>query len=185
MRLSKCSRVNATGLTTLFIAGMAVGITSLLSNITPVSATTIPLTVTLKATFTVPPCTLTVPDRVFLGSILQGQKSYRPFSVGITCPSVTETALYAEVVSGSLTSGSTTRVNMTGPAGPGTPAQLWLTAPDGKAVVLNGSGKYTPAFRFCSGNTSRDCVLTPYTQVSADTPRGQTHVTLRLSVAYP
>ncbi|MEG2398566.1 MAG: fimbrial protein [Citrobacter sp.] len=142
-------------------------------------------TVTLKATFTAPPCTLTVPDQVFLGSILQGIKSYRPFSVEISCQMVTNTALYAEVVSGTLTSGSTTRMDMTGPANTGTPAQLWLTAPDGNAVRLDGSGNTTPTSRFCSGNTNRSCTLTPYTQVAADTPRGQTSATLRLSVAYP
>ncbi|MFS9421792.1 hypothetical protein QNN87_26240, partial [Citrobacter sp. C411] len=104
MRLSKYSRVNATGLTTLFIAGIAVGITSLLSNITPVSAaTSITKTVTLKATFRAPPCTLTVPDQVFLGSITQGTKIYNPFSMDIACPTAMNTVLYAQVVSGNLT----------------------------------------------------------------------------------
>ncbi|MDQ4429067.1 fimbrial protein [Yokenella regensburgei] len=143
------------------------------------------VTVTLKATFTAPPCTLTQPDQVFLGSILQGKQSYTPFSVEIACPTPTNTALYAEVVSGTLTAGSTTRVNMTAPVNTGTPAQLWLTSPDGNPVTLDGSGNTTPASRFCSGDASRSCVLTPYTQVAADTPRGETTATLRLSVAYP
>ncbi|WP_336285300.1 fimbrial protein [Citrobacter arsenatis] len=142
-------------------------------------------TVTLTATFTSPPCTLTVPDQVFLGSIVPGTKQYSPFSVEINCPATTNTALYAEAVSGSLTSGSITRVDMTGPVNTGTPAQLWLMSPDGKAVVLDGSGKNTPGARFCSGNANRSCTLTPVTQVDATTPRGQTSATLRLSVAYP
>lgn len=142
-------------------------------------------TVTLKATFMAPPCTLTVPDTVFLGSILRGQQNYRPFSVEIACPTATETALYAEVVSGTLTSGSTTRMDMTGPVNTGTPAQLWLMAPDGNAVMLDGSGNDSLASRFCGGNSNRSCSLTPYTQVAADTPRGQTTATLRISVAYP
>ncbi|QIU92565.1 fimbrial protein [Yokenella regensburgei] len=130
---------------------MAVGITSLLGNVTPVrAATSSSVTVTLKATFA-PPCTLTVPDQIFLGSILQGMKSYQPFSVEISCPTATNTALYAEVVSGTRTTGSTTRVNMTGPVNTGTPAQLWLTDPAGNEVVLDGSGKDMPASRFCSG----------------------------------
>ncbi|MFS9421797.1 fimbrial protein, partial [Citrobacter sp. C411] len=60
-------------------------------------------TVTLKATFTAPPCTLTVPDQVFLGSITPGTKIYNPFSVEIACPTATNTVLYAQVVSGNLT----------------------------------------------------------------------------------
>lgn len=142
-------------------------------------------TVTLKATFTSPPCTLTVPDQVFLGSIVPGTKQYSPFSVEIACPTATDTALYAEVVSGRLTSGSTTRVDMTGPVNTGTPAQLWLTSADGSTVYLDGSGKDNKAQRFCSGNNNRSCVLTPYTLVDATTPRGQTTATLRLSVVYP
>lgn len=183
MQLSKCTRINATGLMTLLIAGMAAGITSLLSNITPANAAISTDTVTLKATFTAPPCTLTVPDQVFLGSILQGTKSYRPFSVEISCPATTNTALYAEAVSGSLAAAD--MMTMTGPGTPGQPANIWLTDPDGKKVVLDGSGKTTPGVQFCSGNTNRSCVLTPYTQVFADTPRGQTSATLRFSVTYP
>lgn len=140
-------------------------------------------TVTLTATFTSPPCTLTVPDQVFLGSIVPGTKQYSPFSVEINCPATTNTALYAEAVSGSLA--STDSMTMTGPGTPGQPANIWLTDPEGKKVVLDGSGKNTPGARFCSGNANRSCVLTPYTKVFESTPRGQTSATLRLSVAYP
>lgn len=142
-------------------------------------------TVTLKATFTAPPCTLTVPDQVFLGSITPGTKIYNPFSVEIACPTATNTVLYAQVVSGTLTSGSTTRMDMTGPANTGTPAQLWLTSSEGKVITLDGSGSTDSTKGFCGGTSNRTCTLTPATLVAPDTPRGQTSATLRFSVAYP
>lgn len=144
-------------------------------------------TVTLKATFTAPPCTITTPTEVFLGSMLPGERSYPAFRVGITCPAgtTTDTALYAEPVGINLTAGRADRVDMSGPAGSsGTPAQLWL-AEAGNAVDLGGTGSTDKTKRFCAGNTDRQCVLTPSTLVSGDTPRGETRATLRFSVAYP
>lgn len=152
----------------------------------PARAVEATATVTLKATFTAPPCTITTPTEVFLGAMLPGERSYPAFRVGITCPAgmTTDTALYVENVS-SLTAGRTDRVDMSGPAGStGTPAQLWLTA-EGNPVALDGSGSTDETKRFCAGNADRQCVLTPSTLVSADTPRGETRATVRVSVAYP
>lgn len=159
----------------------------ILAGTPPALAVSATATVTLKATFTAPPCTITVPDQVFLGSMLPGEQSYAPFKVSVTCPggSTATSALYAEVVSGSLTSGRTDRVDMNGPAGSsGTPAQLWLTA-EGKTVALDGTGSTDDTKRFCTGTTDRQCSLIPSTLVSTGTPRGETTATIRVSVVYP
>ncbi|EAA7288980.1 fimbrial protein [Salmonella enterica subsp. enterica] len=142
-------------------------------------------TVTLKATFTAPPCTLTVPPTVFLGSILQGEKTYRPFSIDISCPSPVRTVVYAQQMGSSLVSGNAARMEMSGPAGAsGTPAQFWLNA-EGKDILLDGSGATDETRGFCDGTTNRACTLTPSTLVAPDTPRGQTTATIRFSVMYP
>ncbi|MBC3378675.1 fimbrial protein [Serratia fonticola] len=157
----------------------------LLAGTHPARAVSSTATVTLKATFTAPPCTIATPDQVFLGGMLPGSRSYLPFNISISCPSVTSTVLYAQIVQGVLTSGSTDRVDMSGPAGSmGTPAQLWLTT-EGKTVTLDGSGATDSAKGFCAGTADRTCSLTPSVQVVADTPKGQTTATVRFSVMYP
>lgn len=149
------------------------------------AASTATATVTITATFTAPPCTLTLPDTVHLGSILQGEQTYRPFEIRIACPAPTSSALYAEPVGGSVISGTPSRMTMSGPAGAtGTPAQFWLKA-EGKDILLDGSGATDATKGFCTGTVDRTCVLTPFTQVAADTPRGQTTAVVRFSVVYP
>lgn len=158
----------------------------LLAGTHPARAVSSTATVTLRATFTAPPCSITTPDQVFLGAMLPGSRSYLPFNISISCPSATATALYAQIVQGALTSGAPDRVNMTSPAGsPGTPAQLWLTDADGKTVTLDGSGATDSTKGFCAGTADRSCTLTPSVQVAADTPKGQTTATVRFSVMYP
>lgn len=157
----------------------------LLAGTHPARAASSTATVTLKATFTAPPCSITTPDQVFLGSMLPGSRSYLPFNISISCPSATSTALYAQIVQGVLTSGTPDRVDMTGPAGAGTPAQLWLTDAGGKTVMLDGSGATDSSRGFCAGTADRSCTLTPSVQVAADTPKGQTTATVRFSVMYP
>ncbi|CAB5534487.1 Uncharacterised protein [Citrobacter werkmanii] len=150
----------------------------------PTTSTT---TVALHVKFTAPPCSIIPPPEVFLGAMLPGEHSYPAFNIDISCPPGTpvNTALYAEPVGNSLTAGRTDRVDMSGPAGSsGTPAQLWL-AEAGSAVALDGAGSTDTTKQFCAGNTDRQCVLTPSTFVSVDTPRGETRATLRFSIAYP
>lgn len=145
-------------------------------------------TVTLNITVVQPPCSISLPATVSLGSILESVRSYPPFSIDISCTagSTTVTSLFAEIVQGSLTPGYADRIDMTGPAGSsGTAAQLWLTAPDGGRVVMDGSGSTEAGSQFCEGSSSRQCTLTPYTRTVADTPRGETTAVVRFSVAYP
>ena len=96
----------------------------LIAGLHPVrAATTASATVTIKATFTVPPCTLTVPDTVFLGSLLNGTQTHYPVKIDISCPTPVSTVIYGEQVGSALVAGSSTQMAMTGPAGgSGTPA---------------------------------------------------------------
>lgn len=163
---------------------------ALLAGVAPVRAATnvATATIVLTATFIKPPCSLAVPTQVMLGDMPPDGNAHghAPLSVQITCWTPMDVALYAEVVQGSLTTGRTDRMDMTGPVSTGTPAQLWLTSPsDGKDIVLDGSGATDPGHSFCRGTTTRECVLQPTTQAFADTPRGLTRATLRLSVMYP
>ena len=141
----------------------------------------VPITASVKAGT----CTLGVPDQVLLGSITPGTKQYNPFNVEITCLTATNTELYAQVVSGNLTAGTTDRVNMAGPVNTGTAAQLWLTSPEGKVITLDGSGSTDSTKGFCSDAVSRTCTLTPSTLVDITTPRGQTIATIKFNIRYP
>ncbi|EGB2808529.1 fimbrial protein [Salmonella enterica] len=158
----------------------------LIAGLHPVrAATTATATVTIKATFTSPPCTLTVPDTVFLGSILPGTQTYRPFSIDISCPSPTNTVIYGQQMGSSLVAGSSTQMAMTGPAGgSGTPAAFWLSAGN-KDIDLTGGGATDGTLGFCAGTDNRSCTVTPSTRVMPDTPRGQATATVRFSVMYP
>lgn len=167
-------------------AGTGIGLLLMLTGIHSAYSATATASVTLKATFIAPPCTITTPDQVPLGMMLSGSRSYLPFSIDISCPSATSTFMYVQIVQGALTAGTSDRVDMSGPAGtPGTPAQLWLTDSDGKKVTLDGSGASDNTKGFCAGTTDRTCHLTPSVQVAANTPKGLTTATLRFSIAYP
>ncbi|EBP9818083.1 fimbrial protein [Salmonella enterica] len=149
------------------------------------AASTATATVTIKAKFEVPPCTLTVPPTVFLGSILPGTQNYRPFTIDIECPVPVSAVIYGQQMGSAMVSGSRTRMAMTAPAGSGTPAAFWLST-EGKEIDLTGNGALDATLGFCAGTTDkRSCTLTPSTLVEADTPRGQTMATVRFSVMYP
>lgn len=158
----------------------------LIAGLHPVqAAATASATVTIKATFTSPPCTLTVPDTVFLGSLLNGTQTHYPVKIDISCPTSVSAVIYGQQVGSSLVTGSSTQMAMTGPAGSGgTPAAFWLSA-EGKDIDLTGDGATDEAKGFCAGTDNRSCTLTPSTRVEADTPRGQTTATVRFSVMYP
>ena len=148
-------------------------------------AATSSATVTLKATFTAPPCTLTVPPTVHLGSLLNGTQSYNPVKIDINCPIPTNTVIYGEQIGSAMVGGNASRMEMTGPAGvTGTPAQFWLSTA-GKEIDLTGDGATDTTKGFCAGTDNRSCTLTPSTVVVPDTPRGQTTATVRFSVMYP
>lgn len=167
-------------------SGSVIGLLLIIAVAHNAHSATATASVKLKATFIAPPCTITTPDRVPLGMMLPGSRSYLPFSITISCLSATPTFLYAQIVQGSLSAGTTDRVDMNGPAGTtGTPAQLWLTDSDGKTVILDGSGASDNTKGFCTGTTDRTCRLTPSVQVAANTPKGLTTATVRFSVAYP
>lgn len=149
------------------------------------AATTATATVTLKATFTAPPCTLTVPDTVYLGSLVNGTQNHNPVKIDISCPTPASAVIYGEPVGSPLVAGSTTRMAMTGPPGSGgTPAAFWLST-EGKDVDLTGAGATDKTLGFCAGTANRSCTVTPSTLVTPDTPRGQATATVRFSVMYP
>ncbi|EIK6281968.1 fimbrial protein [Salmonella enterica] len=151
----------------------------------PVQAVTTTATVTINANFTAPPCTLTVPPTVSLGSILPGTQSYRPFTVNIECPVPVSSVIYGQQMGSTTIPGNSTRMAMTGPAGSsGTPAEFWLNV-EGKDIDLTGDGATDAKLGFCAGTDKRSCTLTPSTLVVSDTPRGQTSATVRFSVMYP
>lgn len=146
-------------------------------------ALTVMKQMTIKLTVEQPTCSLTLPESVLLGSIPQGTYDRPPFSITTECDTPVRTALYAQVVRGSLSQNSADRMEMTGIGG-GTPVKLWFTDEDGRRITLDGSGSTDSSKAFCSGTERRSCTLTPYTQVAANTPGGNVSATLRFSVVY-
>ncbi|HFV9915423.1 TPA: fimbrial protein [Salmonella enterica subsp. diarizonae serovar 61:l,v:z35] len=146
-------------------------------------ALTVTKQMTIKLIVAQPTCSLTMPETALLGSIPEGTWARPPFSITIECDTPIRTALYAKVVRGSLIQGAADRMAMTG-AGEGTPVKLWMTDEDGQNITLDGSGSTDSSKGFCNGTNRRSCTLTPYTQVAADTPRGNVSATLRFSVVY-
>ena len=169
------------------LLALSSSLTLLMAGLHPVQAATntATATVTIKATFTAPPCTLTVPATVFLGSLLNGTQSYSPVKIDISCPVPTNAVIYGQQVGSALVAGSRTQMAMTVPAGSsGTPAAFWLSA-EGKEIDLTGDGATDETLGFCAGADNRSCTVTPSTRVTPDTPRGQTSATVRFSVMYP
>lgn len=177
-------------LTSRILPRLFIYLLSLIGNST-VQATplaTASATVTLNITVTQPSCTLTMPETVSLGGMLQGIRSYAPLFIDIRCGSGSgvTSALYAEIVQGFPTAGYVDRINMIAPAdSSGTAAQLWLKTVDGNSVVMDPNGSSNMDSQFCRGSTDRQCTLIPYTQIAADTPRGITSAVVRVSVTYP
>ncbi|EPS0558337.1 fimbrial protein [Enterobacter roggenkampii] len=150
-----------------------------------ISANSASATIPVEVTFIDPPCSIVVPDTVSLGYMLTGTHSYDPVYITINCSSLKSSAIYAEIVQGTLTSGYTDRLNMIGPTGSsGSPVQFWLVDSDGKTISIDGSGITNPASQFCEGSETRQCSFTPLTMISTDTPRGQTQAILRFSIVY-
>lgn len=147
------------------------------------SALTVTKPMTIQLKVEQPTCSLTLPDSVPLGSIPEGTHARPSFSIIAECDTPVRTTLYAQVVSGSLSAGSADRMEMTGPAGEA-PVKLWMVDKDGQNITLNGSGSTDSSKGFCSGTERRDCILTPYTQVAANTPPGDVSATLRFSMTY-
>lgn len=134
------------------------------------------VTIMLEATFTAPPCTLEVPDKVHLGSIPYGDKSYRPFTLTVNCTSASKAEIYAQTL-GTLVSGSTDTMEMGESA-----TRFWLEE-GGKKIALNGDSNTTTS-GFCEGTSSRVCTLTPKTQVDASAPEGERSAIIRFNIRY-
>lgn len=174
---------------------MAIVISALLVGLShPISAATDEATasVILKATFLPPPCTLEGPPSgsVNLGSINQGTKSYAPFRLEIRCPdAATEAHIYAEARGPRGHSMATaSRVNMNHISDmPGDPAQLWLTESGSSTEIpLGTDGASDPSKRFCKGRGLHwTCTLTPWTLVTASTPRGKTTAWITFTIVVP
>ncbi|MBU2673304.1 fimbrial protein [Hafnia paralvei] len=148
------------------------------------AATSASATVTIKATFSSQPCTLTMPSAVHLGGLLNGTQSYNPVKIDINCPTPTNTVIYGEQIGSAMVGGNASRMEMTVPAGvTGTPAQFWLST-EGKEIDLTGDGATDETKGFCAGTDNRSCTLTPSTLVVQDTPRGQTTATIRFNINY-
>lgn len=145
-------------------------------------------TVVINATFTMPPCTLTLPATVQLGGLNTGTATHRPVKIDIDCPDSAdmETALYAQNMSGVLS--GTDKMTMVPGSGTtsGTPALFWLKESGGATVRLDGTGADIADNAFCRGTAvKRSCTLTPVTQVFADTVREEVGATVRFNVMYP
>lgn len=142
---------------------------------------------TVLGTFTVPTCTLKMPDRVILGSLKTGISTHHPVKIEIECPDGTsiKTGLYAMNVTGMLDGSNNDKMTMVSSSGnttTGKPAFFWLMDNDGNNIKLDGSQNNV----FCQGvSVSRVCTLTPYTQVFVNTTREQVEAVVRFNVAYP
>ncbi|WP_336285926.1 fimbrial protein [Citrobacter arsenatis] len=153
-------------------------------------AATATATVVINATFTMPPCTLTMPATVQLGGLNTGTgtATHSPVKIDIDCPDGenVETALYAQHMSGVLS--GTDKMTMVPGSGTtsGTPALFWLKESGGATVRLDGTGADIAGNAFCRGTAvKRSCTLTPVTQVFADTVREEVGATVRFNVMYP
>lgn len=144
-------------------------------------------TVTFSGIYTVPPCSLTMPSEVRLGSMKTGTQRFGSLHIDISCSSDTiEAALYARNMSGSLSGKNRMTMTPTSGSSSGKPALFWLTDADGKDITLDGTGETNRDERFCGGlGKARRCTLTPNTEVFADTPLEETRATVRFTLGYP
>lgn len=184
-----CVKAHATAMTTVLIAAMAMGVTMLLGNSTPVSAATnsATATVVLKATFTAPPCEVAMPQQIFLGSILPTTASHPPFTLQITCPdAASNAAIYGVAVGSNMVTAS--RLAMLNTAGGGGPAaQLWFTQ-NGSAneIALGVDGATDTSKQFCRGTGAvQTCTLIPWTYAETSSPKGETKATVTFTVVVP
>lgn len=131
--------------------------------------------VPITVTFLAPPCTVSVPSDVALGTIGYGQKTYRPIDIQVNCSGVFQSSLYAQAL-GTLESGTIDTVLMEG-----TTAKFWLNAEGSttKLTLIGSSG--TP---FCEGSNSRTCVVTPSTLVVQGDKHGSTYTIIRFNLRY-
>lgn len=153
-------------------------------------AATATATVIINATFTMPTCTLTMPDTVLLGDLKNGTKTHNAVRIDIDCPDSgnMETGLYALKMSGELSGADKmTMVSTSGGRSAGSPALFWLTESGGSTPVkLDGTGETVADNAFCRGTAlKRTCSLTPVTRVFENTPREEVSATVRFNVMYP
>lgn len=151
-------------------------------------AATATATVIINATFTMQPCTLTLPATVQLGRLNIGTTTHSPVKIDIDCPdgAEVETGLYAQNMSGVLS--GTDKMTMAPASGSvaGNPALFWLKESGGATVKLDGTGADIAGNAFCRDTGRiRSCTLTPVTQVFADTVREEVGATVRFNVKYP
>lgn len=136
------------------------------------------ITITLEATFTMPPCEINVPPVVHLGSISYGEKRYRPVTLTVNCTSAARSEIYAQTA-GLLVSGTTDTTAMTGADAL---THFWLEE-NGKKIKLNGETNTTDS-GFCAGTDSRTCTLTPATQVGVAAQEGERSAVIKFNVRY-
>lgn len=133
----------------------------------------------LNATFTSPPCTLHVPEKIPLGNIAYGMKSYPPFTITVNCLSISKAEIYAQSLE-ALASGS---VDMLVMKGVDQKALFGLEEDGQKRVMLNGDTNVTTS-GFCVGTNSRTCTLTPKTWVTGDAKAGERSAVIRFNIRY-
>ncbi|WP_144345475.1 hypothetical protein [Shewanella xiamenensis] len=131
--------------------------------------------VPITVTFLAPPCTVSVPSDVAMGTITYGLKTYRPIDIQVNCSSAFRSSLYAQAL-GVLESGTINTVLMEG-----TTAKFWLNAEGSttKLTLIGSSG-----VPFCQGNNSRTCVVTPSTLVALGDKHGSTYTIIRFNLRY-
>lgn len=135
-------------------------------------------TLPLSASFTAPPCTISVPAVVYLGSIPYGTQAYPPLTITLNCPAPAKAEIYAQSLA-PLVSGLTDTAEM---KGADAWAQFWLEA-EGAKVKLNGENNTTDS-GFCLGSASRTCSLTPKTWVDAQASAGERSAVIKFNIRY-
>lgn len=155
----------------------------LLTAVATTSATQGPIyraetTMTLRAEFVAPRCKLTVPPEVNLGVLSTGVKEYDPVVISVNCPDgAVNTALYAQGVN-VVSASDGEKVSMVDERSQ-PQAELWLKD-------SNGNIKLDKSKSFCDGNAvTRQCQITPVTNLKQGTPPGIIYATVNFSIEYP
>lgn len=138
-------------------------------------------TVTFKATFVKPVCTVDISPEIQLGDIDPGGKQniHTPVDLKINCPAPVKTEVYAQSMTPVLPDPNYPRILMTGGDDK---VYFWFDYNGTQVYPDAGTNPARPGF--CEGTDSRICVLQPKTQVLPDALTGERTATIQFNVRY-
>lgn len=138
-----------------------------------------------KVNYVAPPCHITVPAEVDLGSLPVNSRQHSSFSLLVNCPVQRNYSLYASVVGHATSTWSGYVLMDRGDGGPVLGAgnqrlspSLYLDTLDGEKIYLEGQLNQN----FC--NKKAVCEIIPTTYVSSDNVAGTFSTSIRFTLIY-